>query len=231
MWKQHLLSSLRRGLGPVQTPTASTKTTTAFSPRASRLRPQPGKRWNSSNATGQQKQHQSRTDRILARLPASMQKYTAQLRSAPLSHVVAFLILHEVTTALPFFGLFGLFHYTDYVPLGYLMEHYGSLVQDGTDRFEGYFRRKGWFGFSQGGGGEEGEEERRLRAEGGDEGVMDRWASPDGKYRTVVEVALSYAITKVLLPARIMASLWMTPWFAGVMVRMRRALPGAGKSK
>lgn len=157
-----------------------------------------------------------------------MQKYSTRLRNAPLSHVVAFLILHEITAVVPLLGLFGLFHYTDYVPLGYMMEHYGSYVREGTARFERYFTRKGWFGFGQ---GEEDEAGRRLQAEGGDEGVLDRWASSDGKYRIVVEVALAYAITKVLLPVRIMASLWVTPWFAGVMVRMRRVLPGASKSK
>lgn len=237
MWKQRLLSSLRRGLGPLQTPppppATQTKPTAAFFPRTARPRrpqpqPQPGKRWNSSNASGQQGQkQQSRADRILSRLPASMQKYTTRLRSAPLSHVVAFLILHEITAAVPLLGLFGLFHYTDYVPLGYMMDNYGGYVRDGTARFERYFRRKGWFGFGQ--GEDEDEAGRRLQAEGGDEGVMDRWASSDEKYRIVVEVALAYAITKALLPVRIMASLWATPWFAGFMGRMRSVLPGAGK--
>lgn len=223
MWKQRLLSSLR-GLGPAQTPTP-TPTPTMLLPRAARLRSsQPGRRWKSSEAAS--KKQQSRADRILSRLPASMQKYTTRLRNAPVSHVVAFLILHEMTAVVPLLGLFGLFHYTDYVPLGYMLEHYGGYVQDGTARFERYFRRKGWFGFGQ---GEEDEAGRELRDEGGDEGVMDRWASSDAKYRIVVEVALAYAITKALLPVRIMASLWMTPWFAGLMVRMRRVLPGVRK--
>ncbi|KAK7741022.1 hypothetical protein SLS53_005086 [Cytospora paraplurivora] len=157
-----------------------------------------------------------------------MQKYTTRLRNAPLSHVVAFLILHELTAVVPLLGLFGLFHYTEYVPLGYMLEHYGGYVQEGTSRFERYFRRKGWFGFGQ---GEEDEAGRGLRAEKGDEGVLDRWASADQKYRIVVEVALAYSITKALLPVRIMASLWATPWFAGVMARVRSVLPGASRRK
>ncbi|KUI60289.1 hypothetical protein VP1G_07482 [Cytospora mali] len=225
MWKQHLLSSLRRGFGPLQTPTKTLKMTTAFSPRAARLRSRPGRRWNSTDTSSQKQQ--SRADRILSQLPASMQKYTTRLRNAPLSHVVAFLILHEMTAVVPLLGLFGLFHYTDYVPLGYMMEHYGGYVRDGTARFERYFKRKGWFGF----GRDEDEAGGQLQAEGGDEGVMDRWASSDGKYKIVVEVALAYSITKVLLPVRIMASLWMTPWFAGLMVRIRGVLPGVGKRK
>lgn len=37
--------------------------------------------------------------------------------------------------------------------------------------------------------------------------------------RILVEVATAYAITKVLLPARIIFSVWATPWFARVAVR------------
>lgn len=162
-----------------------------------------------------------------------MRKYTTRLRDAPLSHVVAFLVLHEITAVAPLLGLFGLFHYcTDAVPLGYMMEHYGAYVREGTARFERYFRRKGWFGFGQGEGeGEDDEAGRRLRAEKGDDGVLDRWASSDEKYKVVVEVALAYAITKALLPVRIMASLWATPWFAGVMGRVRSILPGTSRWK
>jgi hypothetical protein len=50
--------------------------------------------------------------------------------------------------------------------------------------------------------------------------VLERWEA-DPKYRVVVEVALAYALTKVLLPVRIVASVWATPWFAGVLLRLR----------
>ncbi|KAK0752195.1 hypothetical protein B0T18DRAFT_85924 [Schizothecium vesticola] len=89
----------------------------------------------------------------------SLQKYTARLRSAPLSHVAAFLILHELTAVVPLVGLFGVFHYTQLAPVGYMLEHYGGYVRQGTKRFEGYFRRKGWFGFVQG--------EEKDKGEGG----------------------------------------------------------------
>lgn len=228
MWKPRLPPSLRRtGPGPLQkTPPPSTAV-----PLPARLRFQPGgRRWNGTSAGGNKTQaQQSRADRILSRLPPSMQKYTSRLRSAPLSHVAAFLVLHEATAVVPLLGLFGLFHYcSDWVPLGYMMEHYGGYVREGTARFEQYFTRKGWFGF---GAGEEGEGEAELRAEKGDEGVLDRWASADEKYRIVVEVALAYAITKALLPVRVMASLWATPWFAGVVVRVRNILRGGGGRK
>lgn len=181
---------------------------------------------------------QSRADRILSRLPRGMQGYAGRLRSAPLPHVVAFLVLHELTAVVPLLGLFGLFHYggASAAPIGYMMEHYGAYVRDGTARFERYFARKGWFGFGredgEEGGGEAGP--RRIRGEEGaadsDAAVMSRWEGSDAKYRIVVEVALAYAITKALLPARIVVSLWATPWFAGVMGRMRRLLPlGKGR--
>lgn len=148
-----------------------------------------------------------------------MQKYTAKLRNAPVSHVVAFLILHEITAIVPLFGLFGLFHYTNYVPLGYMMEHYGTYVQDGVKRFEKYFKRKGWFGF----GDEQNEGDTGLVAEPGtQDAVMEKWRSDETKYKVVVEVALAYAITKALLPLRILGSLWATPWFAGVIVTARQ---------
>jgi hypothetical protein len=49
---------------------------------------------------------------------------------------------------------------------------------------------------------------------------MELWER-DPRYRVVVEVALAYALTKVLLPVRIVASVWATPWFAGVLMRLR----------
>lgn len=169
---------------------------------------------------------QSRADRILSRLPRNMQGYAGRLRSAPLSHVVAFLVLHELTAVVPLLGLFGLFHYggASAAPIGYMMEHYGAYVREGAARFERYFTRKGWFGFGREDGDEAAGGIKSEEGEGND-AVMSRWEGSDGKYRIVVEVALAYAITKVLLPARIVVSLWATPWFAGVMGRVRRLLP------
>lgn len=90
-----------------------------------------------------------RADRIISRLPRPFQKYAARLRSAPLPHIVAFGILHEITAVVPLLGLFGLFHYTNYVPLDYAVGRYGGYAVEATGRFERYFTRKGWFGFGQ----------------------------------------------------------------------------------
>lgn len=200
-----ILSSLRRAL-----------------PRLPRRQPPPlhktcprRHKSTSSSAPGPGPDPSSRASRILSRLPPSLQRYASRLRGAPVSHVVAFLALHELTAVVPLLGLFGLFHYTDHVPVGYVTEHYGAYVGEGLARFERYFRRKGWFGFGEGDG--DGEADVAAAGEGG---ALDRWQK-DGRYKVVVEVALAYAITKALLPVRIVASLWATPWFAGVLGRLQ----------
>ncbi|EFX02074.1 hypothetical protein CMQ_2123 [Grosmannia clavigera kw1407] len=159
-----------------------------------------------------------------------MGRYTRRLRDAPVSHIVAFLILHEITAIVPLFGLFGLFHYTDYVPIGYMTGNFGGQVLEGVRRFEKYFKRKGWFGF----GSEDGAEDNGQTVDnsGNSDGstVLNLWESFDAKYKIVVEIGLAYAITKALLPLRIVFSLSATPWFAGVLARLR-GLRGPPKGK
>lgn len=193
--------------------------TRARAPQPQFIRP------NSTSSKPAKPSTQDKVNRILSRLPPSMQKYTTRLRNAPLSHIVSFLILHEITAVAPLLALFGLFHYTDYVPLGYMMDNYGGYVRDGVGRFEKYFRRKGWFGF----GGEEDTAAGQIEGKD-DEAVIERWENTDAKYKVVVEVALAYAIVKVLLPVRILGSLWATPWFAGLFTKARGLLP-FGKKK
>jgi hypothetical protein len=150
--------------------------------------------------------------------------------------VVAFLLLHEITAVVPLLGLFGLFHYTEHVPVAWMVAHYGGYVREGVGRFERWFARRGWFGF---GGAAAAEEGVKIQGQGdggveesggagaGAEGVLLRWER-DPKYRVVVEIGLAYALTKVLLPVRIVGSVWATPWFAGVLGRLRRVV-GRGR--
>ncbi|KAF6813209.1 hypothetical protein CSOJ01_04720 [Colletotrichum sojae] len=164
--------------------------------------------------------------RILDRLPPRFQRYTSGLRRAPVSHVVAFLILHEITAVVPLLGLFGLFHYTNFLPLEYVTGHWAEYVRDGVGKAERYFSRKGWFGFgaedrgSMTGELEAREDDTSGRTERSTQDLLERWQK-DGKYKVVVEVAIAWGITKALLPARILVSVWATPWFAGVMGRAR----------
>lgn len=99
-----------------------------------------------------------------------------------------------------------------------MTEHFGDYFQSGVARFERYFAKKGWFGFSS--------EDLREGEKGGSQEMTDeaveRWQSGEQKYRILVEVALAYAITKVLIPLRIVVSVSATPWFAGILARTRR---------
>ncbi|GKT41085.1 uncharacterized protein ColSpa_01266 [Colletotrichum spaethianum] len=168
--------------------------------------------------------------RLLDRVPLRFQRYTTGLRKAPLSHIIAFLVLHEITAVVPLLGLFGLFHYTNFLPLEYVTGHWAGYVRDGVGMAERYFSRKGWFGFeARDRGTMTGELDKSEDFETSDStadagqsthDLLESWQK-DGKYKVVVEVAMAWAITKALLPARILVSVWGTPWFAGVMGRAR----------
>ncbi|RFU81228.1 hypothetical protein TARUN_975 [Trichoderma arundinaceum] len=167
----------------------------------------------------------SRLDRLTSKLPKRLQKYTNGLRNAPVSHVVSFMILHEITAVVPLFGLFALFHYTNYVPVSYMTEHFGEYVQGGVEKFEKYFKRKSWFGFGQEDSSTSAEPTSGTTAQNAPvEDAMQRWHNGEQKYKILVEVALAYAITKALLPVRIIGSVWATPWFANILVRAKSSL-------
>lgn len=133
----------------------------------------------------------SRIGRIEARLPRFLRRFTTPLRTAPVSHITAFVALHELTAVVPLFGLAAVFHYTNWLP-PYISE--GKWVQEGTEKFGKWLRKRGWIK---------------------EESKTDRWfGRGQGGVRVVVELATAYAITKALLPLRLIVSVWMTPWFA-----------------
>ena len=72
-------------------------------------------------------------------------------------------------------------------------------MKEGIQRFGKYFRRKGWLG------------EEGSKREGS-------WRVGEGGVRVVVEVATAWALVKMLLPLRIVFSVWGTPWFARACV-------------
>lgn len=143
-----------------------------------------------------QQASQSRIDRINARLPRFLQRYTLPLRNAPITHITAFLVLHELTAVVPLFGLAATFHYAEWLPPIVSEWHW---VSDGVEKFGNYFRRKGWLG-----------EESAGR--------FKWWGRGEGSVKIVVEFATAYALTKALLPLRLIVSVWATPWFARVTV-------------
>lgn len=108
----------------------------------------------------------SRLEQINSKLPKFLQRFSKPLISAPVTHISAFLLLHELTAVVPLIGLAGIFHYTQWLP-PYISE--GRWVSAGVEKFGRYFRRKGWLG---------------------EEGVARRykyWSLGEGGFRVVVE--------------------------------------------
>lgn len=98
---------------------------------------------------------QGRLDRLLARtsryLPARLRRPLQDFRTAPVSHVAAFLLLHELTAVLPIFGLFWAFQKFDVVPTEYVFGPWAPYVQEKALRMLGWARRKGYFGLREAG--------------------------------------------------------------------------------
>lgn len=133
----------------------------------------------------------SRISTIESRLPRFLQRLVTPIRNAPISHVTAFLVLHEITAIVPLFGLAGAFHYFNWLP-PYISE--GKWVSKYTAKFGRYLRKRGWIK---------------------DESRSGQWfGKGEGSVRLVVELATAYAICKALLPLRLAVSVWCTPWFA-----------------
>lgn len=112
------------------------------------------------------KKTRSRVVGITSRLPRFLQRYTTPLITAPITHISAFLLLHELTAVVPLFGLAATFHYTQWMP-PFISE--GKWVSDGVEKFGSYFRKKGWLG----------EEDKARR--------FKWWGRGEGGTRIVVE--------------------------------------------
>jgi hypothetical protein len=152
----------------------------------------------------------TRLARINRRLPRFLHKYTNALGTAPVTHVVSFILLHELTAIVPLFALAATFHYTHYLP-PYFAE--GTWVIAGVEMFGKYFRRKGWIRSDEAAQAEL-EAQENVKSDGTLRRRDKAWNISEGGVRVVVEFATAYAITKVLLPVRLVLSVWATPWFA-----------------
>ncbi|KAH9909650.1 hypothetical protein F4778DRAFT_7976 [Xylariomycetidae sp. FL2044] len=106
-------------------------------------------------------------DRTQRWLPQRLRTPFANLRSAPLSHVGAFLVLHEVTAVVPVVGLTYLFYVMDWVPTAWVLGPWAAWAEEGLRKYVGYFRKKRWFGLRKGDGEEvlEGELREEIRHE------------------------------------------------------------------
>lgn len=158
----------------------------------------------------------SRFDRFIAKTPTKFLRSRLQaLKNAPLTHITSFLILHEITAIVPLFGLAGAFHYYQWLP-PYFAE--GEWVLKGVTLFGNYFRRKGWITSSDAASAkdaaEKGREEDVEKAGTKGDTIGKWWDRGEGGTRLVIEFATAYAIVKVLMPLRIVISVWGAPWFA-----------------
>ncbi|KAF7521476.1 hypothetical protein PCG10_008254 [Penicillium crustosum] len=143
----------------------------------------------------------SRLRRFNDRLPRFLRTYTTPLFGAPVTHITSFLILHEITAILPLFGLVGAFHYGAWMPDLASQTGETNAFDEGAARFGRWLKKKGWV--------DEADVNTVAEHETTAEKPVDR-----AGVRLVLEFATAYAITKALLPVRLAASVWATPWFA-----------------
>ncbi|RJE19017.1 hypothetical protein PHISCL_08646 [Aspergillus sclerotialis] len=157
------------------------------------------------------KDSRSRLRKLNDHLPSFLRTYTSRLLDAPVTHVTSFLILHELTAILPLFGLVAAFHYGNWMPnLGAGAS--GNVFDEAVDRFGRWLRKKGWVNDSD-------INDALAYGSGADNshGMVSIEKKREGEVkgaRLVLEFASAYVITKALLPVRVVASVWATPWFA-----------------
>ncbi|KAI0205249.1 hypothetical protein F4808DRAFT_411039 [Astrocystis sublimbata] len=159
----------------------------------------------------------SRVSQILARasryLPQRLNTALQDLRSAPVSHIVAFLALHEITAIVPVVGIAYAFYTLDYMPARWLVS------EEGLKKWTSYFRKKRWFGLEP-----EGERGDNDTSNENDEVQGLKGEVAENIYNIPIQVAAAYGITKMLLVPRIALSLWLTPSFARAFVGIRQAV-------
>ncbi|RPB20070.1 hypothetical protein L211DRAFT_577331 [Terfezia boudieri ATCC MYA-4762] len=141
--------------------------------------------------------------RPYTRLPPRIQRLAAPLREAPVSHITAFLVLHEITAVLPLGCLWWGIHSFGVVPFRFGSPDAGGLEEEGNGNgVSGRVRRK-WREWVKSG-------EARLGSYITKKGWL-AGLSPAEAARVVVELGTAWAVVKVLLPVRVVACLWMTP--------------------
>lgn len=155
------------------------------------------------------KDARSRLRALNDRLPRFLRGYTTPLLEAPVAHATSFLILHELTAIVPLFALVAAFHYGDWMP-DFGSGASGGVFNDAVVRFGRWLRRKGWVDDDADYGGSAGCSDKAAP------GRSIHGNAQSG--RLVLEFASAYVVTKALLPVRIAASVWATPWFASTVL-------------
>lgn len=90
-----------------------------------------------------------------------------------MSHVVAFLTLHEATAVVPLLGLVALFKWAGWTPTAFVLGPWAEWAQEGLRTYGSWLRRRGWFGLGEREGrdgevGFEGEIDREVHRVRGD---------------------------------------------------------------
>ncbi|KAF8443372.1 hypothetical protein BGX38DRAFT_1200505 [Terfezia claveryi] len=133
---------------------------------------------------------QAQNPSAFTRLPPRIQRLAAPLRAAPVSHITAFGII-PFRLGSPDAGGLEEEEGNGNGVSGKVRRKWVEWVKRGEARLGSYITKKGWLA----------------------------GLSPAEAARVVVELGTAWAVVKVLLPVRVVACLWMTPWFARVVVR------------
>ncbi|KAI1824622.1 hypothetical protein F4861DRAFT_504853 [Xylaria intraflava] len=192
----------------------------------------------------------TRVSRILTAtsrfLPKRLQTSLQNLRSAPFSHICAFLVLHELTAIVPVLGLTCAFYFLDWTPLNAIPGLKEKLDAAGPKAPVGSKTKE-----EEAGAG--GDEEYTGRAKPVPQAELTAFPKEDTDAATgdststamvdptlgedpakgeltaklkkmAAQLPLAYGITKLLLVPRIALSLWLTPWLARSFVIFRQGL-------
>lgn len=122
---------------------------------------------------------------ILKRVPRFLRPYTTQFIGAPVSHVTAFIILHELTAIVPLVGFW------------YVLHRYHDLFMSASLDLPAWAIEKG----------------TKVIDKAMADWNFDDYSLND-KMRFIMEGAYAYVIVKALFPVRLAASLLGMPWFA-----------------
>uniref|UniRef100_A0A0L0P7I6 Uncharacterized protein n=1 Tax=Candidozyma auris TaxID=498019 RepID=A0A0L0P7I6_CANAR len=122
---------------------------------------------------------------ILSKVPRILRPWTTQFIHAPVSHVTAFLILHELTAIVPLVGIWYLLHsYHDLLMVSSL-DLPSWAIEKGTKIIDLAMVSFDWGNYSL-----------------------------NEKVQIIMEGAYAYVIVKALFPVRLAFSLLGMPWFA-----------------
>lgn len=126
-----------------------------------------------------------KTHPILKRVPRFLRPYTTRFIGAPVSHVTAFLVLHELTAIVPLVGFWYVLHQYHDVFMSASMDLPAWAMEKGTKVID---KAMADWDFGE--------------------------YSLNDKVQFIMEGAYSYVIVKALFPVRLAASLLGMPWFA-----------------